>query len=271
MTLTLSVAYLTVLNHQRNREQQGAALRAQALAISHLIDPLPAPLPPTRSEIAAAQRATSVEVAKDRWNQEISNVAHWVQSTDWDEVREGLEASLSNLWTKAAGETPAETLEDAKEKLAAATRDAKAAAAEKSRVVAATARNAYEQTKEKGEQVELSAEDAALEARLRGKQSAAKAEEKAAGAKSAIASALESGRDKAVEIVNKAKEAVGAAEDKVGVPADGKVLPGMTAVQKALHQRYQRPEAKHTKTVAEALQERYKPMEQRDNTVLRGV
>jgi altered-inheritance-of-mitochondria protein 5 len=48
-------------------------------------------------------------------------------------------------------------------------------------------------------------------------------------------------------------------------------LQPLTPVQKALRQRYQRPEAKHNKTVEQALQERYTPMDKRDNTVLRGI
>ncbi|KAH6899963.1 hypothetical protein B0T10DRAFT_11701 [Thelonectria olida] len=98
VTLTLSLAYLTVLTHQRNREQQGQALRAQALALQGLVEPFPPLPPPTRSEVAAAQRATAVEVAKDRWNTEVMNAVRWVQRTDWVQVREGLEESASRLF-----------------------------------------------------------------------------------------------------------------------------------------------------------------------------
>lgn len=256
VALTLSVAYLSVLAHQRNREHQGAILRARALSIQSLIDPLPAPLPPTRSEVAAAQRATSVEVAKDRWNHEVENAVKWAQNTDWEEVREGVEDGISSLWGKLFGETPSEQADKVK-----------AGAQATGSSVAATARDAYEKAKARTLSVEEAAENKVLEARLRTERKVSKAEDvakdKADEAKGTLAAAWESGKGVAKDIAANAKATVGVAED-------GKVTP-LTPVQKALHQRYERPEAKLNKTVAEALQERYMPLNDRDNTVLRGV
>lgn len=247
--MTLSVAYLTVLAHQRNREQQGAALRAQALALQSLIDPLPAPLPPTRSEVAAAQRATSIEVAKDRWNHEVENAVRWAQNTDWDEIREGLEQSASKLWAKTFGETPTEEVEKAKSK-----------AEDAGSGVADAARSAYIKAKSRTQSVEEAAENKILEARLRATKVASNAEDKAVEAKGTLASAW-----------GKSKAAVGAAEDKIEAKLEGKGTPAESPVAKALSQRYEKPEIKVNETVAGALQERYIPIDKRDNTVLRGL
>jgi len=268
VALTLSVAYLSVLAHQRNREHQGAILRAQALSIQSLIDPLPAPLPPTRSEVAAAQRATSVEVAKDRWNHEVENAVRWAQNTDWEEVREGVEGGISSLWAKLFGETPAEHADKVKT-------GAQAAGGS----VAATARDAYEKAKTRTLSVEEAAENKILEARLRTERKVSKevskaedaAKDKADEVKGTLASAWESGKGVAKDIATRAKAAVAVAEDKIEIKADGKLTPPLTPVQKALHQRYERPEAKVNKTVADVLRERYVPLNDRDNTVLRGV
>lgn len=247
------MAYLSVLAHQRNREQQGAALRAQALALQNLVDPVPAPLPPTRSEVAAAQRATSIEVAKDRWNHEVENAVRWAQSTDWREVREEVEQGASRLWARAFGETPAEEAHRAREKVEDA-----------SGGVADAARAAYNKAKSRTISVEEAAENKILEARLWSNKEASKAE-------GSLAAAWESGKDKARGLAEKAKAAVGAAEDKIEGKVQDKGQPAVSPVAKVLSQRYEKPEAKVNKTVAEVLQERYTPMDKRDNTVLRGI
>lgn len=268
VALTLSIAYLSVLTHQRNREAQGAALRAQALTLQSLVDPIPEPLPPTRSEIASAQRHTSLEVAKDRWNNEVEHAVRWAQTTDWTEVRENAERGASRLWTKLTGETPQEEVrhieKSAKEKAEAAAGG-----------VADAARAAYSKAKTESRSVEEAAENKALQARLNFKKGAHKAEDvaedKASEAKSVLASAWESGKDKARDLASKAKAVVGAADQALEPPADGQITPPLDPVQRALHQRYQRPERKVNKTVAEVLKERYTPIDQRDNTVLRGL
>lgn len=147
VTLTLSLAYLTVLAHQRNREQQGQALRAQALALQALVDPFPPPPPPTRSEVAAAQRATAVEVAKDRWNHEVENAVRWVQRTDWVQVREGLEDSAARLLGKATGAAP-EAVEGPEKKTTV-----EPVLAEGVGKVAAAAQGAFAKAKAKGNEV----------------------------------------------------------------------------------------------------------------------
>lgn len=222
------------------------------------------PLPPTRSEIAAAQRATSVEVAKDRWNHEVENAVRWAQNTDWEEVRGGVEDGASSLWARVFGETPG-----------AQAGRAKVEAQAVGSGVAATARDAYDSAKARVLSVEEAAENKILEARLRTSREVSRAEDgakdKAGEAKGALASAWENSKGIAKGITSRAKAVVGGAEDKVEIKADGLVTPPLTPVEKALHQRYERPESKVNKTVAEALQERYTPLSQRDNTVLRGL
>lgn len=137
----------------------------------------------------------------------------WVQHTDWVQVREGLEESVSRLWGKTAGETPAETLQRAKENIAP--------------VESIQATNTH---------VANVAKDAYAKAKVEGK-----------------------------GILEAAKGAVGKA---VGVAEQAAAT---SAVKKALDQRYEKPEAKVNKTVADVLKERYTPMDQRDNTQLRGL
>ncbi|KAF7549827.1 hypothetical protein G7046_g8218 [Stylonectria norvegica] len=206
VTLTLSVAYLSVLAHQRNREQQGQILRHQALVLQGLVDPFPPLPPPSRSEVAAAQRANTVEVAKDRWNHEVENAVRWVQHTDWVQVRERLEDSASRLWGGSSAEASAE---QAKRKIAPLLNEATASLDETSTSVAAAARGAFDKVKAEG--------------------------------KGIIAATRE-----------KAKEAVGKA---VGI-AEEATLPTLSPVERALQQRYERPEAKVNPTVADALKER---------------
>lgn len=141
VTVTLSLAYLSVLAHQRTREQQGNILRSQALVLRGLVEPFPPLPPPTRSEVAAAQRETTIEVAKDRWNHEIQNAVRWVQKTDWVQVREGLEERTLQL----LGITPAEAFE--------AVAQAEKKFAKEGAQVAAVAKEAFEKAKVKGQEV----------------------------------------------------------------------------------------------------------------------
>ncbi|KAI5462501.1 hypothetical protein BGZ63DRAFT_215919 [Mariannaea sp. PMI_226] len=204
VTLTLSLAYLSVLAHQRTREQQGQALRAQALALQAIVDPLPPLPPPTRSEVAAAQRAAAVEVAKDRWNQEVENAVRWVQRTDWVQVRERLEDSVSRLLGN-----PVDEARRSEKKIEPVLKNV-------GTKVAAVAHDAFEKSKE------------------------------------AAAAALENGKEAVQKI-------------------EGGAQPTLSPVQMALNQRFEKPSAQVNQTVEQALKERYLPMKERDNSVLRGL
>lgn len=267
VTLTLSAAYLSILAHQRTREHQSALLRSSAVDIHDVIDPRKEqPLPPTRSELAAAERAHSIEAVKDRWNQEIENAARWVQHTDWDDVRATAEASVAKLWSKAFSE--AETgAEKAHEKLEPLERKAKAQAGQAEHNVAEAAKGAFDQVRQSTREAENAAILAASKAKRKADAEAAKAaaavKEKTSETKGWLSSALDKGK----EMVGVATTPTGVADVEIAV--DG--LKPLTPVQKALRQRYQRPEAKHNKTIEQALAERYTPMDKRDNTVLRGI
>ncbi|KAI0896615.1 hypothetical protein F4806DRAFT_495920 [Annulohypoxylon nitens] len=203
VTLTLSIAYLTVLAHQRSREHQAAVLRQQTYLLSSIIDPLPPALPPTRAEIAAAERAHFTEKAKDRWNTEVEGAVRWAQSKDWDEVREDAEAALSRLWAKAFSEAQEQVEKDQRKADAA---DGK----EKAASIASAAKNAFTNTKAKGSEV------------------VTKTEEKAEETKGSIFGAIASG-------FSKAKSAVVGSSEKVE-----EVSSQLSVEEKALNQRYQK-------------------------------
>ncbi|KAI0912282.1 hypothetical protein F4823DRAFT_221391 [Ustulina deusta] len=181
VTLTLGVAYLTLLSHQRSREQQAAILRQQTYLLSSVIDPLPPVLPPTRAELAAAERAHFTETAKDRWNSEIEHAVRWAQAKDWTEVREGVETAIGRLWARGLGETQE--------------------AAEKRDSVAATAKSAYADAKAKSVELAGVAEK--------------KAEEKTDKAKGTVLGIIGRGIEKGKEVLGKTKSAVVGGEEKV--------------------------------------------------------
>ncbi|KAH7026287.1 uncharacterized protein B0I36DRAFT_352173 [Microdochium trichocladiopsis] len=239
VTLTLGLAYLTVVTHQRNREQQAALLRQQTILLRGAIDPQPPVLPPTRTEVAAIERANFVESAKDRWNAEIEGAVRWAQTKDWDEVREGVETALGRLWNRATGGQNVGEVIDARAQQAAGIVRNDAAG------VAAAAKSAYADAK-------------------------AKTEDKADAAKGSIFSAI--GKS-----VQRAKQAVVGAEQKVEqeLSSSSPLSSSATApdaVEKALRQRFEKPSGEEvTKTVEEALAERYRPVDQRDNTKLRAL
>lgn len=87
---------------------------------------------------------------------------------------------------------------------------------------------------------------------------AAAAQEKGAVVKEELGDIVE-------KSVSKGRDVVGEVESVVDDAAEPE-----SAVQRALRQRYEKEPAK-AKTVTEVLKERYLPLDQRDNTVLRGI
>ncbi|KAI0514502.1 hypothetical protein F5B22DRAFT_610737 [Xylaria bambusicola] len=251
VTLTLGVAYLTLLAHQRNREQQAAILRQQTYLLSGVVDPLPPVLPPTRLEQAVAERAHFTEVAKDRWNAEIEHAVRWAQTKDWSEVREGVETAISRLWARGIGQAQ-EGIEKGEEKSTAVARDlsskANAEAREKNDGVAAAAKSAYADAKARSVDLANKAEK--------------KAEEKASEAKGSVFGAIGRGIEKGKEVFSKTKSAVVAVEEKVD--------PTVSPVEKALQQRYEQPGGLD-QSVEELLAARYVPIDQKDNTDLKAL
>ena len=108
MTLTLGLAYLTVLAHERNRQSQAQQLRSQSRVLTSLLEPAPVPPLQTRAELAREERGTLIETAKDRWNEEVESAVRWVQRTDWNDVRENLEGAVLKLLNSQKGQQAAE-------------------------------------------------------------------------------------------------------------------------------------------------------------------
>jgi len=104
VTLTLGVAYLTVLAHERNRQAQAQQLRSQSRVLTSLLEPTPISPPQTRAELAREERGTLIETAKDRWNEEVESAVRWVQRTEWNDVRENLEGTVSRLLNGQKGQ-----------------------------------------------------------------------------------------------------------------------------------------------------------------------
>ncbi|KAI0853190.1 hypothetical protein F5Y00DRAFT_257848 [Daldinia vernicosa] len=219
VTLTLSVAYLGVLAHQRHRERQAAILRQQTRLISSIIDPLPPVLPPTRAELAAAERANLIERAKDRWNAEIEGAVQWAQNKDWEEVRENVEIALARLWARAFGDAqgPVEKGEDAAANAKAAVNAKLDQGKEKAMSVAAAAKSAYADAKAKGSEV------------------VEQTEEKAEEAKASFLSGLASGIWKSKDVADKTKSAVAGGAKQKGE----ELLSPLSEEERALRQRYQ--------------------------------
>ena len=89
-------------------------------------------------------------------------------------------------------------------------------------------------------------------------------------ARGAVRDAVSMGIEKGKEAIGKAQAAVGLATEKIESKGQSAGLSHSSAVEKALHERYQQPTF-HEKSVEEALAERYTPIEVKDNTRLRGV
>ncbi|KAK6584154.1 hypothetical protein PZA11_003884 [Diplocarpon coronariae] len=304
VTLTLGIAYLTVLTHGRNRRLQSQELRSQAFLLERLLNPEPLLPPQSRAELAREERTTLLEAAKDRWNAEVENVVRWVQRTDFNNVREGLEGATARLLAgglqkSREGIEEVETQagpkvqEAVNRSNAAARKGADQAAARIDRAAAKTVEGAglindefgksaseiAAATKGKWSQAEEKAGEArdaafaktnkvAASARA-GTQDAAESVSRGGiidAARGAVRDAVNKGIAKGNEAIGKAQAAVRMAESK-GQSAS---LSHSSVVEKALHQRYEQP-ASYNKSVEEALAERYTPLDLKDKTQLRGL
>ncbi|KAH6845095.1 hypothetical protein B0I37DRAFT_176198 [Chaetomium sp. MPI-CAGE-AT-0009] len=125
VTLTLSLTYLALHTHSRNRQAQSAVLRSQASTLDLLIPPdvdtaLPraarrrnasAALPDgtyrPRASLEQQQQnqhrgsspaASFVEAAKTRWNGEVLAAVRWAQGKDWARARERAEDGVAGLF-----------------------------------------------------------------------------------------------------------------------------------------------------------------------------
>ncbi|EPE34508.1 hypothetical protein GLAREA_10202 [Glarea lozoyensis ATCC 20868] len=331
VTLTLGVAYLTVLAHERNRASQAHALRNQSRVLTSLLEPTPLPPPQTRAELAREERSTLVEAAKDRWNNEVENAVRWVQRTDWEGVRVGMEGAVARLIgsglekgregiesaEKAAGPIAKEAMEKSRQaagngadQLGLAANKApteakklghdsrveagKIATSAKEQVnrVGAKSAELKDATKEHASKIATSAQEQAAwageragelrdvaKSQARGTAADAETQAQAAAdlvrrsggtidaARGAVRDVISSGIEKGKEALGKAQAAIGFVENKA---VSGQTAPVPSAVEKALHERYEKANGLN-KSVEQVLEERYKPIDTRDNTVLRGV
>ncbi|KAE9377960.1 hypothetical protein N431DRAFT_366058 [Stipitochalara longipes BDJ] len=309
VTLTLGIAYLTVLAHERNRRAQAEALRSQSRVLTSLLEPSPVPPPQSRAELAREERSSLTETLKDRWNSEVENAVRRVQGTDWNKVREGMEGTVARLLGSALLKSR-EGIEEAEKQAApkvqeavdrskaAAKKGADQAAAGIDRAAAATvagAERAGVQAREGASKITAASKEKLDQAGVKtgelGSSAKAKTNRLVANAKTGAQDAVEvaghpggtidaargalrdtfsKGIEKGKEAIGKAQAAVGLATERMESKAQAATLSHSSAVEKALHERYENPNPLD-KTVEETLAERYKPIEERDNTVLRGV
>jgi len=82
-TLTTGILYLTAAIHRSNRTYQTTLVSQQNKILTNLIDPQ---LPPPRDRMKEVQ-AGVVEMAKDKWNNEIEGLLRRTYKTDWNAVR----------------------------------------------------------------------------------------------------------------------------------------------------------------------------------------
>ncbi|KAM9879226.1 hypothetical protein VDGL01_06661 [Verticillium dahliae] len=291
VTLTLGLAYLAVQTHQRTREHQSQLLRSQARVLDSFLEPVvPAP-PPTRHEIEAAKRANLVDTAKDRWNAEVEGAVHYLQRTDWDDVRAGLEDAAWRAWRSAFGD-PEPQIDEAKRRAAAGGRELAREGKEIAREAkgawerAREAKGAWERAREKtaaagearAEEARVAAEQARVAAERRAAELKALADRKAVESKDKAEDVLEAGKREAGRLVDKVKEVVGIVDDKaedaakaIKTDAVNLVETGTsTPVERALRERYEK-KAPVTKSVADVLAERYLPTDAKDYSHLRGL
>lgn len=207
-----------------------------------------------------------------------------MQRTDWEDVRIGLEGVVARVLgggleksregieqaeksaspiAQAAIEKTREVGKETKEvgsKIAAAVKEGK------DKAIASTKKEASlaEQKTADLSSAAKAKGDRAVADTKSGAQDAADSIRRSGGtvdaARGALRDAVGAGIEKGKEVFGKAQAAVGLGEEKSGV----------SAVEKALHERYEKS-GEIEKSVEQVLEERYKPVDQRDNTVLRGV
>jgi altered-inheritance-of-mitochondria protein 5 len=291
------VAYLTVLAHERNRLAQAQALRSQSRVLQSLYEPEPTAPPRSRHELAREERSTFTETAKDRWNEEVSNAVRWVQTKDWSEVRESIEDSVARLWSGGL-EKSREGIEDAENKARPSVQEAiertraagksgiDAAASGIDRAAAATISGAEKvgsEAKQGAKRIAASSKEQVREAAnpkaekaaadvKSGAHDAASAIRNSGGtvdaARNVVRGAISKGIEKGREVFGKAQSTITGAEEKLESKTGEAALSSPSAIEHALQERYEkRPE----QSVEEALAERYKPIDAKDKTVLRGV
>lgn len=246
LTLTLSLTYLAVLTHRRNREHQSSMLRSQTFALD-MVTPTSANLPHRRSTFTpdgvyvprhTLSDTTSefVEAAKARWNAEIINAVRWAQGTDWNAAEKNVEDSVVRV-------------------------------ARDSQIRERTA-DAARETKSQLWKAEERAVEKIWDAEKKAAEGLRRAEEKAVEVKHKVDNAVTRGLAKGKEMVGKAKAAVYLAEEKVEAKIDAKLM-GVNEIEQTLNRRFdtQWQEARMKRSEEEVLAERYAPAGKKDTAI----
>jgi altered-inheritance-of-mitochondria protein 5 len=281
VTLTLSLTYLALLTHTRNRQAQSAVLRSQASTLDNLVPPDPSlPLSARRrnatillpdgtyrpresleqyqreAAAAAGPGASFIETAKTKWNSEILSAVRWTQSKDWGRVREEAEDGVARLLGVQLSKEPVPVPREEEEVYPPPPPPPRT----HSRVS-----DALHRTRDTTLDVAHAMRDEAKEVVLEAREVVAGAVEEAKGA-------VSKGMEKAHDLVERTKAAAHLAEERAEAKADAKLL-HMSDIEKALAERYDsaRREERMKRSVEEVLRERYIPMESRDNSQLRGI
>ncbi|KAJ4306195.1 hypothetical protein N0V88_000991 [Collariella sp. IMI 366227] len=261
VTLTLSLTYLALHTHSQNRQAQSAVLRSQASTLDLLVPDsshrrrntsVALPDGTYRARESLEQRAPAgpaasfIETAKTKWNSEILAAARWAQQTDWTAVREEAEEGVARLLgvelKKEVEWVPQPEARVSKQSLE---------------------RERLEREKEKVEAEEIRRE---VDAKVK------RARERAGVMAHAVAEeAREVADGRAHEMVERTRAAVHLAEERVESRMDARLL-HVSDVNKALAERYDsaRRQEGLKRSVEEVLRERYIPMDERDNSKLRG-
>lgn len=298
VTLTLSLTYLALLTHKHNRQSQSSTLRSQALVLDSLVPPDPS-LPPSqrrRNASAVAPDGTYrprpslllaggqqqqrdgyasafVETAKARWNAEVASAARWAQTKDWAAVREGAEDAVARLLGVRLSREPvavAAAGEDAPPATSATptTPTTPPPPAERKPPPPSNL-HAPPPPPPAAPPSQRAAEEASpvimSDVQTRAASAAQAVREEAREVKEAVSRGA---REKAHDLVGRAKAAVRLAEERAETRADARLL-HLSEVERALQERYDgaRREERMRRSVREVLAERYDPEKAR----LRGL
>jgi altered-inheritance-of-mitochondria protein 5 len=282
VTLTLGLAYLAVLTHQRNRQTQSDLLRAQQTVLNSLVhDPSVAQRPAAPYAGLLTREEPNhhfVETVKSRWNAEIENAVRWAQTKDWNATREWAESLiLGSRPAEAVREEVSHGFPAVRREAAELSESGKSAFQEarvKSGEFAQAAKERAAVLADGGKELAQAAKERAAVLSDEGKELAQAAKERAAEladeGKEALSRGVERSREivhagveKGKELAHKAATEVGNAERKLEHKVDEGVL-RYSAVDRALAQRYKSDGGQvMNKTVEEVLRERYQPIAQK--------
>lgn len=295
MTLTLSLTYLALLTHTRNRQAQSAVLRSQASTLDTLIPPDPSlplsarrrrnatvllpdgtyrpreSLEQYRRETAGGPGASFIETAKTKWNSEVLAAVHWAQGKDWGRVREEAEDGVARLLGVELSKEPVREEEvvyyppPAAAPAQVSGQRPRVAGGHYDDEPAHRMSDALHQARDKTVVVAQAMRDEAREVAAEAREVVGEVVDDARGA-------VTKGMGKAHDLVERTKAAVHLAEEKVEGRMDARLV-HVSAIEKALAERYDsaRREERLKRSAEEVLRERYIPMDNRDNSELRLI